>query len=282
MKKILCPVDFSAHSENAIRYACELAEKENAQLLLLYAFHVNPIDPNALDPEPVLVFELGKEYERMLMSLAERVRENNKGLKVQTIIRNGLAADSIPYIVKQEKVELVIMSTDGADGILSLFGTVAASVVEKTECPVWVIPADYKFKPIKEIVYATDLHGNESQAMLKIVPLAKMFDAHIAVLNIQKEEPENVKQVIEYALKNIVDVSDYKKISFQVNEESDVLEGISTFAERMNADVIVMTTHKRNFLERLSKKSATKQMSYHTKIPLLAFHKENMMKENIV
>jgi nucleotide-binding universal stress UspA family protein len=279
MKKILCPVDFSARSENAIRYACELAKMEKAQLLLLHAFHINPIDPSTYEPD---VLEMTKEYQRMLLSLAERVAENNAGLRVETLSRNGLAGDVIPMVVKEEKVNLVIMSSEGAEGLSSLFGTIAANVIENAGCPVWVIPGNYPYKPIKEVVYATDLHGNEAQVMLKIVEFAQIFDAHIAVLNIQKEEPENVKQVIEYALKNIVDISDYKKISFQVNEEPDIMTGIGNFAQKMKADVIVMTTHKRGFLEKLSKKSVTGQMSYHTKIPLLALHKESLAQEQII
>ena len=37
-------------------------------------------------------------------------------------------------------------------------------------------------------------------------------------------------------------------------------------------DLFAMSTHRRNFFDKLFGKSVTKKMVYHTKIPLLAFH----------
>ena len=50
------------------------------------------------------------------------------------------------------------------------------------------------------------------------------------------------------------------------------IHGISIFIRKKSADILVMKTHKNNFLERLFGMAHTKEMSYHTEIPLLVFH----------
>jgi K+-sensing histidine kinase KdpD len=47
-------------------------------------------------------------------------------------------------------------------------------------------------------------------------------------------------------------------------------EAITTYISANNTGLLVMITHKRNFLESIFNKSLTKKMSYHTNIPLLS------------
>jgi nucleotide-binding universal stress UspA family protein len=52
----------------------------------------------------------------------------------------------------------------------------------------------------------------------------------------------------------------------------NVQEGIVQYASDIRADLIVMGTMHRNFLERLFHKSVTQQVVFHTTVPLLVMH----------
>src|ERR1700733_5590024 len=60
IRKILAPTDFSAHAENAVRYACGLAERLGAELHLLHL--LSEIVPTG--PDPILTPVLPPEYYR--------------------------------------------------------------------------------------------------------------------------------------------------------------------------------------------------------------------------
>jgi nucleotide-binding universal stress UspA family protein len=49
-------------------------------------------------------------------------------------------------------------------------------------------------------------------------------------------------------------------------------EAVSDFARETNADILAVSTRRRNLLERLVSPSVTRKFAYHTHIPLLAFH----------
>ena len=60
IRKILAPTDFSPHAENAVRYACGLAERLGAELHLLHV--LSEIVPTG--PDPLLTPVLPPEYYR--------------------------------------------------------------------------------------------------------------------------------------------------------------------------------------------------------------------------
>jgi nucleotide-binding universal stress UspA family protein len=63
-------------------------------------------------------------------------------------------------------------------------------------------------------------------------------------------------------------------VAFYVNGSKDVLKGINTFVAQKNADLLVMVTRRRSPFEELFSKSLTKKEAFHSKIPLLAMHRE--------
>ena len=70
----------------------------------------------------------------------------------------------------------------------------------------------------------------------------------------------------------------YPKITFHVSINDDITEGIDEYVAKIKADMVSMFTHDLTFYEKLFGKSVTRQMAFHTWIPMLTFKKQN---ENI-
>ena len=271
MIKILCPVDFSSHSENAVIYSCEYARKVKGKVLIFHSYHstTTPVyDAEFMDsPDTEL------SVTRSLEKFAIRIRETYYDVKIETFSQLGLAADKITEFAKLEKTDIIIMSTEGAKGIDTLIGTVASNVIEMAHCPVLVIPSGYQYKSLENIVYATDLKEDETKFILDIVKIAELYNARIYVLNIQ-EDHIHPREKLEDKLEKIIKIANYKKISLHINERLEILEGIRVFAGSKNADLIVTSPHKRNFFQKIINSSITRKISYDATIPLLALQME--------
>ena len=140
-QKILLPTDFSEHSAAAADYACDFAEKFNAELHL---FHTLEIYPGAT-PDfgmglalPRYATEPKSAAEKALAKLLDPQWRSNH--KVVHAVREGSPKAEIVRYARQEGIGLIVLSTHGRTGLAhALMGSVAESVVRMAPCPVLTV-----------------------------------------------------------------------------------------------------------------------------------------------
>ena len=140
-KKICCPVDFSAASRLAMEQAVELARGSGGELVLL---HVDERPPRPVTTDTLVstseILDLAVvELERTLADwrdAAARMGASN----VDTSFLAGDPAEEIVRFVREERCELVVMSTHGRrEPERAVFGSVAEKVVRRAGCSVLVL-----------------------------------------------------------------------------------------------------------------------------------------------
>lgn len=139
LKKILCPIDFSDPSYEALKVANESASYFSAEL---YLVHVIP--PVHVVPAPPLYQkELEESAEKSLNEVSKtRVSKN---LQTRQIIEHGDPTAEIVRIAAEEKIDLIIIATHGQSGWRQfIFGSVADKVVRLAQCPVITIRGPHK------------------------------------------------------------------------------------------------------------------------------------------
>jgi universal stress protein A len=140
IKKILCPVDFSEISANAMKYAVFLASHHHAELLLLHVVeHLQEFEQYQ-----ILVFtsqELEKKMEKQAYEELNKLTEPiKKTIKVETVVRQGKAFVEIIREAKEKDMDIIVMGSHGRTGISHmLMGSVAEKVVRKANCPVLIV-----------------------------------------------------------------------------------------------------------------------------------------------
>jgi nucleotide-binding universal stress UspA family protein len=276
MKKILCPVDFSEVSYRGVNFANELIKVTGGTLILMNLYHITPIEPGTAS---YLSSDIITESEDMARKgLQDIINGLSKGDNVvyEYVVKYGIPEDEVPHFARVENVDLIVMGTEGAEGLKKIFvGSVTATVVEESGCPVLVVPANVEYRPIKQIVYATDLKGDESDGISFVINLAQVFDAKISFFSIQKTHNYKEEQeFIKYAMENILFRHSYPNMSFDLNEGEDIESGINAYAKSKNADILVMATQERGFLKKLFTRSQTKEIVYNPQLPILAVHKQ--------
>lgn len=154
-KKILCPVDLSSFSLDALKMAVELAVANEATLDVLHVIH-NPFDELYMraitQADPALFESYANESQRRAKIM--RVTEEHAEVllkqychdtvqhhsKVRYHIRNGDPFEAILDGTEDFLTDLVVLATHGRSGIKRLLiGNVAEKVVRHARCPVLTV-----------------------------------------------------------------------------------------------------------------------------------------------
>lgn len=137
IQKVLVPTDFSKHSEKAVRYGTELAEKFGADLHLLHAVELTPI----IYGEGGGYRENVSELETAAVKKLDEVRvENSDEVQVFRKVITGAPFVEIVRYARDETIDLIVVGTHGRGAIAHmLLGSVAEKVVRQAPCPVLVM-----------------------------------------------------------------------------------------------------------------------------------------------
>lgn len=142
IQKILCPVDFSKNSEYALHYALALAERYEAELVLVHVMDYAAMDildyPSAFEFTAQINERMRQIAEERLNQLAETQRGDYT--KISTRLATGTPFLEIVSLAREERADLVVMGTQGRTGLAQVFmGSVAEKVVRRAPCPVLTV-----------------------------------------------------------------------------------------------------------------------------------------------
>ena len=154
-KRILCPVDLSGFSMEALRLAAQLAKGGTAVLDILHVIH-NPFDELYMsaitESDPALLEAYAAEPSKRAkivratqdhaeVLLKQFCREAVSGVaKVNYHIRQGDPFENILEASEDFQSDLIALATHGRTGLKRLvIGNVAEKVVRHARCPVLTI-----------------------------------------------------------------------------------------------------------------------------------------------
>lgn len=131
LRRILVPLDFSEHADNALDNALALAQASDAQLLLMHVRDEASLNPFYFSGQETIAAR------QTLNTYLQRVQE--AGVEGEIVIKHGVPWLEIVELAKTEKVDLIVIGTCGRTGLPQiLLGSVAQRVVQLAPCPVLV------------------------------------------------------------------------------------------------------------------------------------------------
>lgn len=271
MKKILVPTDFSAIAGNAYAFAQELGRRQSAQIDVVHAYHPSFDYANPYLDLPAAEFD-GMKRE-LLDLFVEEYSQDSGGVLAATkpLLQVGFASETLVQLSKD--YDLIVMGTTGEGNLLErTFGSVSSHVSRFAHCPVLLVPGDYRFGDFTEVVFASNYQAADEAMIQELVQLTGTPPTNIHFVHVDKDKdtPYRVEQLMHEQAK----IAGQEGIGYTSVEIAcpDVQEGIITYASDIGADLIVMGTLHRGFLERLFHKSVTRQIVFHTTVPLLVMH----------
>jgi len=138
IENIIAPIDFSIYSKNAADYAISIAENFKAQVNFIHVIE-KEIHPSfyASGVESIFQIDTGLQ-DRVIQNMQGFLEEQlNSDIKPRFMVKEGRAHREIVEYAKEEKADLIVISTHGLTGLeYLLLGSTTEKVVRWASCPV--------------------------------------------------------------------------------------------------------------------------------------------------
>ncbi len=140
-KRILVVSRSTKYCQKAVDFGISLARKYEAKLFVIHAVH-NPFN---LEGWNLPVPSLEKEYEKLVQRAVDDIErmiraERTHGLVIEEVIRKGEPVDEVLRMVKDEKIDLLIMLAHEEGRIEHyLFDRANEELVRKMPCHIMLV-----------------------------------------------------------------------------------------------------------------------------------------------
>lgn len=274
MNRIIVPTDLSPVAENALQYAIDLSQKHNLNVMLYHVVQMStPAVAHVVYIEDIdkLVAETKEKMEEKISVLQSQYPD----VTFEYSVDAGLLLDCLKQKCEDINPIAIVMGITGTGTTVDkMIGSNAITAMSYLQTPVFIIPKNATFKSIEKIAMACDLKKVlNSTPIIAIRALTKLFASTLHVVNIDynnKGFSPNTPNEISNLESLLADVPH----ELHFIESENVQSAIDNFVENNAIDLLLMIPKKHSFFESLFHKSATKEMAYHSKIPMLAIHQD--------
>jgi nucleotide-binding universal stress UspA family protein len=292
-EKILLPLDGSEVAEMAIRYGEELANKLGSEVVL---YHVHKPEESQERTHQIYLDRLAETVE----SNIRKSRSQNAAVKVTTIVEAGEPTENIRALVDKNKVDLIIMMAVSATGLKigKTLGSVTDHISRTVPVPVMLIRPQHmqhvktKDRLISNMIIPLDGSQLSKLALPVAAELASRLEANATLFQMANmvrlygdvtggyayidytKLDEDEKKRVNDEMVNIEAELKQKglNVTHIVNSGFDAAGEILELCNKMDTDLVVMSSHGRSGLGRWLIGSVAEKVLRHGETPLLLVH----------
>lgn len=278
MKNILIPTDFSLAAWNSTEFALRLFTDTACTFYFLNAYTPEIYGNRLMAGNSVITTNTcisQKASEKRLSLFVKRVKELYKNdlhdyVKISTF---SLLIEAIREAVYKYSLDYIVMGSTGSKPDTNCFmGINTVRVLENVHnCPVLVIPKDFKFKNLSNITLLSDanylFNGNELYPLKK---LCKTFKSKVHIVN-TKEVPglmtrlQNLNiETIDHKLKNV------PHHFYDITAEEPLDKALGEFIDQVNCQLLVVSNYTRASLKNLRINFIVERTVFYTEVPMLS------------
>lgn len=138
-KKIIVAVDGSEDSDKAFKKAIDIANRNNATLVLTHVVDVRTY-ATIVEYDKVLVSR-AREYGQELLDKYEQMAKEENVANLKVLMKEGIPKVVISKeVVNEEDADLIIVGARGLNAVERfLLGSVSENIVRQAECDVLIV-----------------------------------------------------------------------------------------------------------------------------------------------
>lgn len=271
MPLIVTATDFSEIAENAVVYACQLAESRKSKVVVLHAYMLPVMFSDVPMPSSIVKDE-EKDAREMMDQLLSRLRSRFPGVDVEGKVLYGDTIDILEDLKAGDAGPwMVVVGNNSQYAHTSWVESVLLTAFKSLTYPVLAVPPGAVFRSIRRLCFAMDNKpGGYEDALEQIVNITSGFRAELHVLTILPANPQHEQE--ETATQHHELLSTINPVYHLVKDAADVDEAILAFTEKNDFDWLVLMPRKHSFFDALMHKSHTRALAHHSRIPILALH----------
>ncbi|MDA7502325.1 universal stress protein [Chitinophagales bacterium] len=182
--RIVIPTDFSACSEEAIKYALLLAKESPSELFLLHFCAAGCTDGIVVDQSNYeVVNPVVKEIQSHFDAIEERF--DFEEIPIHRVIVTGDIQKSIDSTATAKRADLIIMGTHGVSGVKEwAIGSTTQKMIRQTGTPIIAVKECPSTLNLKELVFISDFNLEHKPSFKKFTQFAEQFNSKITLLSI--------------------------------------------------------------------------------------------------
>lgn len=272
---VLIPIDLADETLPRLKQSYPNLKYIADNVILLYVFD-KQILFSSEDERSAVIFE----RESQLAQIADDIRLKT-GLEVKHLMQSGKPSEQILESARNNNVSMIAISThtnpDDKHTHRNPIGSTANRIIRGAKVPVLSFNGNVKFQKIKKILLPLDLTVETKQKVTNAIQFAKKLHASIAVVSVfYSLRYEDIKNQLEEQLKQVKDFINEENIhcTTKLIEEKGgakmLPHAILNYAEKENANLIMIMTQQENKLVEFFMGSSAQTMIRFSKIPVLS------------
>ncbi|HHJ49406.1 MAG TPA: universal stress protein [Phaeodactylibacter sp.] len=268
--RIIFPTDLSPESQNALRYTYQFARSYNMDLSVLHVYKPLPL----LSRTGWIPRRQKSQAWSRLTKFAQIAPDHCIPEGLSLMLRKGDAQEQIVKASKEDGCRFIAMGKKHAySAFKKIIGTKTTGVIAQAECPVLVIPANFTFRPIHNILIV----GGEYQKLNPtvqscILQMSIKFKADLHYINVEESGAST------WALRKELLHNSNFLIQKSVPAEY-IYELLPEYIQEHQMDLIVMMSKRQNLFENLFEHAYHQGNLQQIDVPLLVFHRHYLEKK---
>ena len=270
MKTIIVATDYSPIAENAVNFAADVAEEQQARLVVFNSFTVPLHASNTRFSAHAFQEMLDANLNR-LKKITETLSESRN----ITIIHESIYAfvdDEVTALIDKYNADLIVFGMAKKTVEQSLWGNTTTTAIKKMRFPVLAVPEGAVYAGVKKVLFACDnIETVPDTIFNRINEIGAKLKAEIEIFHVE-ETLEKLKEDDQNTLPEILEKEENDGIMYFYKSvrSNAVIEEIEKEIINFNADLLIMIPRQHGFWESLVHRSKTRAMAAGLKVPLLS------------
>lgn len=189
----------------------------------------------------------------------------------------GIGVDAVlmDYCRSNKDIDLICISTRGAGKFRKALGTNTGNLISHSATPVIAVPAGYRIKPIKTILYASDFTDWDSESK-KVMEFAGELGLPGEAVHFQFNEKAPVKTGRNSSTAQLPNEYGWKIRITKPPAGHSLFQSLRTCLSSHRSSIAILFTNQgRSFLQRLFQPSRAERLAFEIRSPLLVFSKQS-------
>ena len=277
MKNILVPTDFSTSAYNAVKFAMHLFEGCPCVFYFLNTY-TPELHSNRLMAGSVSGFsqnsKAAETSEKGLKNIIRKVKKEFKNPRhsYKTISSFSLLKDEVKETIVAHDIDFVIMGAIGSSDNETIYlGRNTVRILNAVKnCPVFVIPYNFKFTKLLNIAFVSDSnHFFNSDELDPVLTLAKIFNSSVCIVTLQQEKrklPELQKlnhELFERKLETV------PHTFHQLTIDTSLSLALDYFIDKAKCQLLVMSNSANSYMKNLCDNFVVERSKFSLKVPIV-------------
>jgi nucleotide-binding universal stress UspA family protein len=269
-------MDFSKSAMHALEYAIKIANRVEANVLMIWVDKPESEDSLYQNPTRDHRLEAKRRFDDIIKQYGKTLKKGCLAYK----LRKGKVYKEIANQAKYNDAYLVLAGAHGVSGFETFWiGSNAYKIVSYAPCPVITLRDTFKIgKDIKKIVLPIDNSSSTRQKVPFAIEFASLFCSEVHVLELQSSILTSIrKKVSSYAAQVLKYLQDNKvKHVHQSVNADNITSATISYAEKIGADLIIIMTEQEEETANIFLGPYAQQMVNNSPVPVMSVHPKKL------